>query len=347
MLETTADNPVKGSKPRTDAHFRFLDLPYELRSKIIKYAIRSTYSTHELEAWQKLRYNGYRTGREIEPKDFTISSTGLKCHSMTSFSFACVNKQLRHEALNIIYRNATVCVHVHIPRYGPFSTIPKDISKTYRILCGYSMLLELARDITFIVDPQPVRSQTLEHKLCSALDAIFGYNRNILWGLFFLLCIILPLAYVAQLAGRLSGIMPFQGKRHSDLQALIDLLVQAPGSDAHLKLIIYLEDLHLQDLAIVLRLLNLRWGPTTLEEVWFAWHYSYEMVRQYTKEEYDKHYKNLVMTAAEQAGCLEILGIPAEFDVEETHREDVRGTQHVGRSRRTWIENNNVEVVIE
>jgi hypothetical protein len=345
MLETTADKLVKDSKPRRYSYFRFLALPFELRSKIIKYTISSTFSTHELEAWQKLQHTGYRTGWEIKPEDFTISSTGLKCHSMTSFNFALVNKQLRHEALSIIFRNATVCIHVHIPRYGPFSTVPKDISKTYRTLREYSMLLELARNITLIVDPQPLYSQTLDHKLGSVLNAIFGYDRSVLWGLLSILCIVIPLASVSQLAARISGIVPFHRKRHTDLQALVDLLVQTLGSGTHMKTIVYLEHLHLEDLAIVLGLLNLRRGPTTFEMVWTSWH-PYGMGLQYMKEKYEKHYKNLVMSAAEQAGCIEILSIPPELDVDETDERDVRGSQYIGRSRRTWTENNNLEVTI-
>jgi hypothetical protein len=208
------------------------------------------------------------------------------------------------------------------------------------------MLLELARDITLIVDPQSVYSQTLGRKLGSALDAIFGYDRSVLWDLLLLLCIAIPLASVAQLAARISGIVPFQGKRHTDLQALVDLLVQAPGSGTHMKVIVYLKHLHLQDLAIVLGLLNLRCGPTTLEEVWASWH-PYDMGLQYMKEKYEKHYMNLVMSATEQAGCMEILSIPPAFDVDETDEGDVRGTQYIGRSRRTWTEKNNIEVVIE
>ncbi|CAL5866386.1 uncharacterized protein PFLUO_LOCUS594 [Penicillium psychrofluorescens] len=295
-------------KPRRNNHSRFLALPFELRREIIKYTISSTYSTHELEAWQRLQHTGYRTGWEIKPEDFTINSAGLKCHSMRSFNFALVNKQLRHEALSIIFRNATVCIHVRIPRYGPFSSVPKDISKTYRTLREHSMLLELARDISLIVDPQPMYSQTLDHKLGSILNAIFGYRRSVLWSLLVILCIELPLAGIAHFAARISKTVPFQGKRHTDLQALVDLLVQVPRSGTHMKIVVYLEHLQLQDLAIVLGLLTSRCGPTTLEEVWATWHIN--MGLQLCKEEYDKHFKNFVMSAAKQAGCKEILSIP-------------------------------------
>ncbi|KAJ5624448.1 hypothetical protein N7510_000757 [Penicillium lagena] len=207
------------------------------------------------------------------------------------------------------------------------------------------MLLELARDITFIVDPQPVYSRTLDRKLGSALNAILGYNRSVLWALLLILCIEVPLAGVAQLAAWISGIVPFQGKRHTDLQALVDLLVQVPRNGTHMKIIVYLEHLHLQDLAIVLGLLNLRCGPTTLEEVWASWHGVMELLL--TKEDYEKNYKNLVMSAAEQAGCTEILSIPPAFTLDETAWGDVRGSQWIGRNRRSWTENNNIEVVIE
>jgi hypothetical protein len=110
-----------------------------------------------------------------------------------------------------------------------------------------------------------------------------------------------------------------------------------------MKIIVYLEHLHLQDLSIVLGLLNLRCGPTTLEEVWTSWHY--QMGEEFMKENYEKNYKDLVISAAEQAGCMEIFSIPLEFKVDETDEGDVRGTQHIGRSRRTWTDNN-IEVVI-
>ena len=207
------------------------------------------------------------------------------------------------------------------------------------------MLLELARDITFIVDPQPVYSQTLNHKLGSALNAIFGYDRSIFWALLLILCIEVPLACIAQLAARIAEVVPFQGKRHTDLQALVDLLVHAPRNGTHIKIIVYLEHLHLQDLAIVLGLLNLRCGPTTLEEVWASWHGEMELLL--TKEDYEKHYKNLVMSAAEQARCTEILSIPPAFTLHETAMGSASGSQYIGRNRRTWAENNNIEVVIE
>ena len=162
-----------------------------------------------------------------------------------------------------------------------------------------------------------------------------------------MLCIIIPIVDIIRLAARISALAPFQGKGRTDLQALVDLLVQVPGSGTHMKIIVYLEHLHLQDLTIVLGLLNLRRGPTTFEEVWSMWHYDDEMVRQYTKEEYDKHYKDLVIRATEQAGCTEILGIPPAFTLDETAMGDLRGTQYIGRNRRTWTENDNIEIVIE
>ncbi|RAO67210.1 uncharacterized protein BHQ10_003222 [Talaromyces amestolkiae] len=215
----------------------------------------------------------------------------------------------------------------------------KDISKTYHTLHEYSMLLELARKIILIVDPQPVYSQTLRRKEGSTLDTIFGYDRSMLWDLLFLLCIDIPIAGVAQLAARISAIAPYQGKRHTDLQALVDLLVQAPGSGTNMKIIVYLEHMHLEDLAIVLGLLNLRRGPTTFEEVWTSW-LPHGMDLEHMKEKYEKHYRNLVVSAAEQAGCIEILNIPPELDVDETDEGDIRGTQYIMRSRRTWTENN-------
>jgi hypothetical protein len=208
------------------------------------------------------------------------------------------------------------------------------------------MLLELARNITLIVDPQPVYSQTLAHKVGSALNSIFGYDRSVLWGLLSMLCIAIPMAGIAQLAARISAIAPFQGKRHTDLQGLVDLLVQVPGSGTHMKTIVYLEHLHLQDLEIVFSLVNLRRGSMTLEEVWASWS-GYDMGLQSMKEDYEKHYRDLVMFAVEQAGCTEVLSMPAEFEVDETDEGDVRGTQYIGRSRRTWTENNNLEINIE
>lgn len=134
------------------------------------------------------------------------------------------------------------------------------------------------------------------------MDAIFGYHSSLLRDLLLFLCIAIPLAKVAQLAALISGIVPFQGKRHTGLQALVNLLVRAPGSGTHMKIIVYSEHLYLQDLAIVLGLLNLRSGPTTLEEVWASWN-PYHVGLKYMKENYEKRYENLVMSAAEQAGC--------------------------------------------
>ncbi|KAJ5761260.1 hypothetical protein N7520_008416 [Penicillium odoratum] len=55
------------------------------------------------------------------------------------------------------------------------------------------------------------------------------------------------------------------------------------------------------------------------------------------------NYHDLVTSAAEKAGCMEILSITQEFDVDETDEGDVRGTQYIGRSRRALTQNINLE----
>lgn len=128
--------------------FRFLDLPFELRSRVIKLSIGSNRPT------SKPQHGTFRTGFEIEPHDFTISATGLKCHFLTSFNLASVCRQVRHELMAIIFQNASVCLQVEIPRYGGLSKVAASVSGNLKALKAYPLLCDSAREVTIIFRPE-------------------------------------------------------------------------------------------------------------------------------------------------------------------------------------------------
>lgn len=307
--------------PTVDASpFRFLDLPFELRRQIIRYAI-------SIKRAKPKPTGRFRTGFEIEPHDFTISAAGLRCHCLTSFSLGSVNRQVRQEVLSIIFQNATVCLHVEIPRYGASSKVAASVPGILRALTVYPLLCDLAREVTVIIHAEPVYIPTLY------VDGPF------ILLIVMYLCVFTPLAGLAGVAGWVHRTGPFRGKRDADLQVLVDTVVRGFRSRKHLKIVLCLDDLFLQDLKILLGLFKTPCGTITLEEWWTQWHYP--VSRELVLANYEMHYKHFVRAAAEEAGhtwFLTVCPSSEEFEVDETDDCDVRGSKIIGKWRRVWLE---------
>lgn len=80
----------------------------------------------------------------------------------------------------------------------------------------------------------------------------------------------IPSICLAKLASLVHRSVPFQ-KRHADLQALINTIALGFKSRRSLKIILYLNDLYLQDLKIILDLFEAPSGSISLEEVGSQW----------------------------------------------------------------------------
>lgn len=132
--------------------FRFLDLPFELRSQIIKLSITSNLS--QLRKQQDIP----RTRFETEPHDFTISAAGLKFHLLTSLNLFSVSRQIRGESMAIAFHNSSVCLQVEMPRYGGISEVATSISRNLDVLMAYPLLCDSAREVTVIFQPEPAHA---------------------------------------------------------------------------------------------------------------------------------------------------------------------------------------------
>lgn len=308
--------------------FRFLSLPFELRRQIIRFTVSNTCAVPKPP-------DGYRSGFEIEPHDFVLSTAGLRCRFLTSFSFALVNRQIRQEALSVIFQNSTVCLHVEIPKHGPLSGVFASMPRILHTLDVYPLLLGLAREVTVIFDAEPGDFLNL---LPTVQDGLFQSLKNSALFLLAGLCVSVPIAIACCLAGWVHRTGPFRGKRHSDLQALVDTVARRSRSHKHVKIILYLEHLTLEDLKIILGLFETPCCPITLEEWWTQWLYPVRKDR--VKENYQKRYKNLVSTAAEAAGhkwLLTVCPSTDEFEMDETDDRDVGGPKVIGKRRRVWL----------
>lgn len=312
--------------------FRFLDLPFELRSQIIKLSIGSN------RPKSKAQHGAFRTGFEIEPHDFTISATGLKCHSFTSFNLLSVCRQIRHESMTIIFQNASVCLQVEIPRYGGISKVAASVSGNLKALKAYPLLCDLARGVTITFRPE---SAYVSGPLIETEGNVVPLLREHPVVMVFIglcVCIYAPVFALAKLASWIHRTSPFQ-RRHADLQALVDTLAHGFRSRKSLKIYLYLNDLYLQDLAIILRLFEAPSCSITLEERWIQWHYP--VMPERVRENYETNYKSFIAAAAEEARHNLLLAVSPKlenFEVDETDVTDTRGSKIIGKRRRTWIE---------
>lgn len=312
--------------------FRFLDLPLELRSQIIKLSIGSN------RPKSKSQHGTFRTGFEIEPHDFTISATGLKSHSFTSFNLLSVCQQIRHETMAILFQNASICLQVEIPRYGGISQVTASVSGIVKALKAYPLLCDLAQETTIIFHPESayVSGPLIE------IEGDMGFLLREKPAVVVLIAVCVgfyaPIFASAKLASWIHRISPFQ-RRHADLQALVDTLAHGFRSRKSLKIILYLNDLFSQDLAIILRLFESPSCSITLEERWIQWHYppNPEVVRK----NYEVNYRPLIAAAAAEARHSLLLAVPPEletFELDETDDTDTRGSKIIGKRRRMWIE---------
>lgn len=314
---------------------RFLDLPFELRSQIIKLSIDSK------RPKSKPQRDTFRTGFEIEPHDFTISATGLKCHSTSfnlSFNLLSVCRQIRYESMTIIFQNASVCLQVEIPRYGGLSKVAASVSGNLKALKAYPLLCDLAREATIIFRPE---SAYVSGPLIETEGNVAPTLRKHPEAMVFMalcVCIIGPLFALAKLASWIHRTSPFQ-RRHTDLQALVDTLVYGLRSCKSLKIILYLNDLYLQDLVIILRLFEAPSCSITLEERWIQWHYP--VMRERVWGNYEANYKSLIAAAAEEARHNLLLAVSPKleiFEVDETDDGHTLGSKIIGKRRRIWVE---------
>jgi hypothetical protein len=141
------------------APFRFLDLPTEIQSRIIKITL-------DIE---RKAFRPDETSRDpldtTYPRfyDFNISAYGLRCHSLPPFGLLFVNKFVSGEALAVVYQNSSFAVYAEISRTGvpdnAFGYIPKVVEHIT------AMMKTNAREVIFNI---------------SAIDegpkATFGYH---------------------------------------------------------------------------------------------------------------------------------------------------------------------------
>lgn len=312
--------------------FRFLDLPFELRSQIIKLSIGSK------RPKSKPQHGTFRTGFEIEPHDFTISSTGLKCHSFTSFNLLSICRQIRHESMTIIFQNASVCLQVEIPRYGGLSNVAASVSRNLEALKAYPLLCDLAQGATIIFRPESAYVSGPLIETQGNMVPLLREHPAVMMFIGLCVGIYAPVFALAKSASWIHRTAPFQ-RRHADLQALVDTLAHGFRSRKSLKIIIYLNDLYLQDLSIILRLFEAPSGSFTLEERWIQWHYPVMQDRVW--ENYEANYKSLIPAAAEEVRHNPLLAVSPKldiFEVDETDDSNTLGSKIIGKRRRIWIE---------
>ncbi|KAJ5975031.1 hypothetical protein N7481_008738 [Penicillium waksmanii] len=158
---------------------------------------------------------------------------------------------------------------------------------------------------------------------------------SVLVGVF--LVIFAPIYALVKVAGWAHRATPFQG-RHAYLQALVGTLKYEFKSRKSLNVIVYLDDLYLQDLKAIIGLFEATSCSIMFEERWLQWHYP--AVRSRVVGKYEADYKIFVEHAAEEAGNNVLLAISPsleEFEVDETDDGDTRGNKIIGKRRRVWL----------
>lgn len=125
------------------APFRFLDLPKEIKFRIIKATLdmeRTAFRSNQmpedsLDTTSPRQY------------DFNINAYGLRCHSLPPFGLLFVNKYVSGEALAVVYQNSSFVVYAEISRTGvpveAFGYIPRMIKHIT------PMMKTNAREVTF------------------------------------------------------------------------------------------------------------------------------------------------------------------------------------------------------
>ncbi|GIK03437.1 hypothetical protein Aspvir_007506 [Aspergillus viridinutans] len=276
-----------------------------------------------------------RSRLETDQYDFTISGAGLRCQFLTPLSLSLVNKQVRQEVLSIIFQNATACVHVQIPTYGPFSDVAASVPRIIHTLDTYPQLLGLAQDIVIIIDAEQPYSHALFRKLDSGLWALV---RNDTLRLLTTISLAVPAVGFLHAAGWAHRTGPFHRDRDAAIHALIDTILRGVESHKQLKIILHLDNLYLRDLKIMLRLLQMPASTVTLEEWWLYWSISDEPEK--ARDDYEATYKHFVQKAAEESGqtrLLTVCPLSDTFEIDETDDGDTRGIKYIRKRRRVWV----------
>ncbi|KAJ5166865.1 uncharacterized protein N7482_005646 [Penicillium canariense] len=122
-------------------------------------------------------------------------------------------------------------------------------------------------------------------------------------------------------------------------KALVDTLTHGFKSRKSLNIIVYLDDLYLQDLKAIIGLFEAPSCSISFEERWLQW--SGRVVRTHVVGKYEADYKRFVEHAAEEAGHNLLLAVSPsleEFEVDMTDDGDTRGNKIIGKRRRVWLE---------
>lgn len=326
--------------------FRFLDLPFELRSQIIKISI-----TNNIAQRKKQRDNP-RNRFETEPHGVTISAAGLKCRFLAPLNLFSVSRQIRRESMAIAFHDTSVRLQVKLPRYGGLSDVATSVSGNLDVLKAYPLLCDSAREVTVIFQPErayasgplietndmgpPPPPPQRGHRERSIGLVLFGL-------IYYAGVSVMALAKLASLVHRS---MSFQ-KRHVDLQTLIKTIALGFRSRKSLKIILYLNDLYFQDLKIILDLFEAPSGSISLEERWILLEEPWIQVHHPNTQErmvrnYEVEYKGLVGAATQEAGhellstvCPSLEELDVSYDSDDF---DKRGRKILGRRRRVWLD---------
>jgi hypothetical protein len=149
--------------------FRFLDLPTEIQSRIIKITLdieRKAFRSHETP-------NDPLDTASPKFYDFNISAYSLRCHSLPPFGLLFVNKYVSGEALAVVYQNSAFVVYAEISRTGvpdeAFGYIPKMVKYIT------PMMKTNAREVTFnisTIDEGPKASYSPPNNAVTLMRAL-------------------------------------------------------------------------------------------------------------------------------------------------------------------------------
>lgn len=237
-----------------------------------------------------------------------------------------------------MFHQSSVCIHVEIPRYGGLSKVNMSVPGVLNTLHAYPLLCEMARKVTVIFRPE---SAIMSGPLVQVDGDVIPLMRqhlgvSVLVGLF--LVIFGPIYALVKVAGWAHRATPFQG-RHADLRTLVGTLKFGFKSRKYLRVIVYLDDLYLQDLKAIIDLLEPTSCSIAFEERWLQWHYP--AVRSRVVGKYEADFKTFVEHAAEEVGSNLILAVSPSlegFEVDMTDDGDTRGNKIIGKRRRVWLE---------
>ncbi|KAJ5938020.1 hypothetical protein N7454_004362 [Penicillium verhagenii] len=155
------------------------------------------------------------------------------------------------------------------------------------------------------------------------------------------LCLVFltPIHILAKVSSWAHRTTPFQG-RHADLRVLVNTLAHGFKSHKSLKVIVYLNDLYMQDLKAILGLFEAPSCCVSFEERWLLWD-GCPAERPHVLGKSEANYKRFIEQAAEEVGNKIILSVPPsleELEIDTTDDGDVRGNKIIVKRRRLWLE---------